>query len=427
MSFFRLFSGLLLIFLAQVSFAQLPNQAFQRSAQVKAEYAKELRLGINTLGFFKDNEYFNKIADGYTLFGYQIQPSLQYYASEKIKIEAGALLLKDFGNNKYKLIQPTFTATFTTGNHTILLGTLYGNLNFGYIEPLWDFENQLTKPIQNGIQYLYKGNKLDLQTWVDWQVMQYAYDTKQEEIAGGLIGNIKLLEKRACLPEFDSPQPRVARGFPFGGCSFGEDCQTIYLPHTLNFPIQFTAKHKGGQIDINDKPLTTLFNGAVGLEYVYQTRPQLPDNSKKAILYSLYTKNYFVGYNNHSFTHQLPFQGGSGIYLNAGADTRWANFMLSYWNGNGYISEFGGKLYQSVSTTVKNPGYTERNREILILRVMKDWYIQDGNEFSGLSFTGRLEPFYDFRTGSVEFSAGLYLNFNTDFFLCKPKTGRSRN
>src|SRR4051812_27519467 len=184
MPFHRLFLSLLLIFLASITYAQLPNQAFQKPVQVNPEYAKQLRLNIGTLGFFKDNEYFNKIADGYTLFGYQLQPSLQYYPSEKIKVEAGALLLKDFGNRKYKLIQPTFTATFTTGNHTVLFGTLNGNLNFGYIEPLWDFEKQLTTPVQNGIQYIYKGNKLDLQTWVDWQVMQYEFDTKQEEIAG---------------------------------------------------------------------------------------------------------------------------------------------------------------------------------------------------------------------------------------------------
>ena len=392
MPFFRLFSVALLIFLAQVCLAQLPNEAFRRAPQVKPEYAKELRLGINALGFFKDNEYFNKIADGYTLFGYQLNPSLQYYASEKIRIEAGALLLKDFGNNQYKLIQPTFTATFTTGNHTLLFGTLYGNLNFGYIEPLWDFERQLTTPVQNGIQYIYKGNKVDLQTWVDWQVMQYEFDTKQEEIAGGFTGSI--------------------RGFWF-------------KRNLFSFPVQFTAKHKGGQIDVNDAPLTTLFNGTTGF-VITKDIEKWPDTASfpvNTFVKELYTKNYFVAYKDHSFTHQLPFQSGYGLYLNAGADTRWANFMLSYWHGNGFISEFGGKLYQSASTTVHHPNYTEKKRELLMLRVMKDWYINDkeSSEWSGLTFTGRLEPFYDFRTGSIEFSAGLYLNFNTDFFLTKIK------
>ncbi|KAA9333840.1 hypothetical protein F0P94_10620 [Adhaeribacter soli] len=353
-----------------------------------------MELGTRTLGFFKDNEYFNKIADGYTLFGYQLQPSLKYYASEKIKLEAGVLLLKDFGNRKYRLIQPTFTAIYSTGKHTFLFGTLHGNLNFGYIEPLWDFERQLTTPIQNGIQYKYDGNRFDFQTWVDWQVMQYAYDPKQEEIAGGFTGNLK--------------------GF-------------FFKRTQLSFPLQFTAKHKGGQIDVNDHPLTTLFNGATGFEITSHLSNWNDSLQQESFLRNIYTKNYFVGYKDHSFTHQFPFQGGSGIYLNAGADTRWANFMLSYWKGNGYISEFGGRLYQSVSTTVKNPGYIEKHRQLLILRIMKDWPIlnADKTEYSGLTFTGRLEPFYDFRTGSVEFAAGLYLNFNTDFFLGKPKL-RSR-
>src|SRR5688572_13448681 len=117
MPFFRLFSGVLLIFLAQISYAQLPNQAFQKSAEVNPVYAKELRLGIRTLGFFKNNEYFNKIADGYTLFGYHFMPSLQYYPSEKVKVEAGALLWKDFGSFKITRFQPTFTVTYTSGSH----------------------------------------------------------------------------------------------------------------------------------------------------------------------------------------------------------------------------------------------------------------------------------------------------------------------
>jgi hypothetical protein len=404
MPFFRLFSGLLLILLAHYSFAQLPNQAFLKRPQVDSAYAKEIRLGIRTLGFFKDNEYFNKIADGYTLFGYQLQPSLLYYPSGKIKLEAGALFLKDFGNRKYKLIQPTFTATFSTGKHTVLFGTLNGNLNFGYIEPLWDFERQLTTPVQNGIQYIYKSKKLDLQTWVDWQVMQYEFDTRQEEIAGGFSGKLKVFEKWKDI--YDD-------GYPFR-----HRLLASRLNHRISIPLQFTAKHKGGQIDVLDEPLTTLFNGAIGFELTKWSTIPLNDSSfKDSFVRSIYTKNYFVGFNDHSFNHQLPFQGGSGIYLNAGADTRWANFMLSYWNGNGYISEFGGKLYQSVSTTVKHPEYTEKDRQILILRIMKDWNV--GN---GLTFTGRLEPFYDFTKKSTEFAAGLYLNFDTDFFLAKPKS-----
>ena len=146
MPFFRLFLGVLLIFLANISFAQLPNEAFQKNPEVNPVYAKELRLGIRTLGFFKNNEYFNKIADGYTLFGYHFMPSLSYYPSEKVKVEAGFLFWKDFGSFKINRFQPTFTLTYTSGPHTLLFGTLNGNANFNYIEPLWDFERQLLVP-----------------------------------------------------------------------------------------------------------------------------------------------------------------------------------------------------------------------------------------------------------------------------------------
>ncbi len=399
MPFFRLFFGLLLILLAQISFAQLPNQAFRKPAGVNPAYAGELRLGVRAFGFFKNNEYFNKIADGYTLFGYQFMPSLQYFPSEKVKIEGGIMLWKDFGNLDLTQVQPIFTVTYQSAEHTLLFGTLNGNLNFDYIEPLWDFERQIQVPLQNGVQYLYKKPRYDLQAFIDWQVMQYPRDTRQEEVGGGFVSNIALFKK-----DLEAPADTLDRAL----------LTHVYPKHTLNLPLQFTGKHKGGQIDVNDQPLTTIFNGAAGLEYTYGFSPKT--SGKKPLLHSLYTKNYFVAYDDYSFVHQLPFQGGSGIYLNAGADTRFGNFMLSYWNGNGYISSFGGKLYQSVSSTVKSPGYIEKDRQLLIFRHMTDFRIIDG-----LTLTNRFEPFIDLNKGTFEFSTGFYVHFNTDFFLAKPK------
>jgi hypothetical protein len=231
----------------------------------------------------------------------------------------------------------------------------------------------------------------------------------RKKLPVGFLGNV-LLYHNYKLKTVDTPPQQMSRNLYT--TSVG-----VPIPNSgksLHLPFQFTAKHKGGQIDTNNSPLTTIFNGAIGLEYSYGV-PSL-NWEKKRFVYDLYTKNYIVGYHDHSFTHKFPFKNGSGIYLNAGANTRWANFMLSYWKGNGFISEFGGKLYQSVSTTVHHPEYTEKNRQLLILRIMKDWNV--GN---GLTFSGRLEPFYDFKAGSIEFSAGLYLNFNTDFYLAKIK------
>ena len=123
-----------------------------------------------------------------------------------------------------------------------------------------------------------------------------------------------------------------------------------------------------------------------------------------------------MGYDDYSFEHQLPFQRGSGIYLNAGADTRFGEFMVSYWCGNGYINEFGGRLYQSVSTTVKNPNYLEKKRELLIIRHLNTYHLTEG-----VTLSNRFEPFFDLNKGTFEFSTGFYVHFDTDFFLGKPK------
>jgi len=90
--------------------------------------------------------------------------------------------------------------------------------------------------------------------------------------------------------------------------------------------------------------------------------------------------------------------------------------MLSYWHGNSYITELGGDLYQSASTTVTTPDYLQQERRLLILRLMKDIEL-----LQGLSLTLRLEPVLDLDKPKFEFSNALYLKFDTDFFLGKPK------
>ena len=89
---------------------------------------------------------------------------------------------------------------------------------------------------------------------------------------------------------------------------------------------------------------------------------------------------------------------------------------MSYWKGNGNISEFGGRLYQSASTTVKNPNYIEKDRELLIIRHMSTFHLT-----KGVTLSNRFEPFFDLNKGTFEFSTGFYVHFDTDFFLGKPR------
>ena len=363
-------------------YAQLNNKALQREIPVQVENANEIRFRLHLLGFSKNNEYFNEIADGYTLFGYHFIPTITYNYKEILQLEAGALIWKDFGSSGFQSIEPILTAKIKKDNWALIFGTLEGNLNHGYIEPLYDFENIITDRLENGTQYIYTSPKVRVDAWIDWNKMIYAFDPDQEQINGGASTAFELLRK---------------------GGRLGEGDTTI-----LTLPVQFTAMHRGGQIDVSDLPLVTWVNAAVGLE----AERELPFR----ILHRVYTKNYLLGYKDFSNEYRQPYQDGYGIYLNIGADTKYQDVMLSYWHGNSYITELGGDLYQSASTTVTTPDYLQQERRLLILRLMKDIEL-----LQGLSLTLRLEPVLDLDKPKFEFSNALYLKFDTDFFLGKPK------
>ncbi|WP_239020903.1 hypothetical protein [Pontibacter arcticus] len=361
---------------------QLNNSALEQKLPVNPKNANELRFNLHVLGFSKNNEYFNNIADGYTLFGYHLNPRLTYFPSEFVRIEAGALLQKDFGSSGYENIQPTFTIKIQKQNHAFLFGTLEGNLNHGYIEPLYDFERVFTNRIENGIQYLLQSDRVKLDAWLEWSNMLYRAEDDQEDVFGGASIGLKLLE-------MDDKKG--------GGDSI-----------RITLPVQFTAQHRGGQIDASELPLLTVANGALGLE--------IEKEYSKGIVHRIYTKNYLVGYKDFSNEYRYIYQDGYGYYLNAGIDTKYQDVMLSYWEGNRYMANRGGQLYQAVSTTYKNAGYVEEKRRLLILRLMKDIRLMEG-----LDLTLRLEPVYDFNNPQLEFANSIYLTFDTGFFVAKPK------
>jgi len=357
--------------------AQLDNSAFLYSLTVRPAYDHQLRLSVNAFQFFKDNEYFNKIADGYTLFGTQFNPRLTYYASPNLRLEAGIFLWKDYGNPRLQQVRPTFTGVYQSpnGRNRILFGNIESHLHHGYIEPLFDFERVILKRLEEGLQYQLQSRRVRLDAWVDWQRQQYRYSNYQEEITGGLASELLLT-------------PDSTRNW------------------RLSVPLQFTARHYGGQIDTLDKPLQTLFNYSLG----FRAERQLTSRTVSR----LRAEVHGVFFNDRSFTKIYPYAQGTGLYLNAGADTRFARVLLSYWQGHHFVAPLGGRLYQSVSTTVANPQFTDPNRQILLVRFLRDFRLP-----GQVVLTARLEPVYDFNAHLLDFSAGIYLNFNQDFFLAK--------
>ena len=92
-----------------MSFAQLNNQVFEDSLSIRPQEAHKLYLQVQNLNFVKNNEYFNDIIPGQTLFGYQLKPRLVYFAAKNVRVEAGLFVLRDFGKAQFTQLAPVFS------------------------------------------------------------------------------------------------------------------------------------------------------------------------------------------------------------------------------------------------------------------------------------------------------------------------------
>jgi hypothetical protein len=355
--------------------AQLDNRAFEDWYKIDSSNAHKLYLGTNIFMFQKDNEYFNQIVDGYTLFGYQFNPKLVYFPSKNVRIDGGIFLSKDFGNDAFIQIAPTLSVKIKKDSFELTLGTLQGSLNHRLVEPIYNFERIIGARLENGMQLTCNKRRFFIDQWIAWEKMQYYGSTYQEQVWGGISGVYK---------------PIISDKFE------------------MHIPLQSTAIHQGGQIDVNPNPLTTLLNSAGGLSFIFKFN--------STFLKGIRTDNYYVNYHDFSFVKTRPYNSGNGIYSNLTFNTKFGDVMFSYWDGYHYYGIKGGDLYQSVSKAIGQPGYLEPNRELLILRILRDIRIMEG-----MTLSSRFEPYYDFVEKRTEFSFGLYLNYRPMFFISRIK------
>lgn len=331
----------------------------------------QVLLALNAFTFFKDNEYFNPLLDGRTLLGTHFNPQLVYYPVNGLRLEAGVFLWKDFGNPVFQQVRPTYRATWTVKRNEFILGNIRPHLHHDYIEPLFNFERVMLNPLEEGVQYRYRGRRLLLDTWVDWQRQQYRFSPYQEELVGGLSSRFALTRAESAL-------------------------QVVV-------PFQFTATHSGGN-DTLVKPLQTLFNEAIGVE-----ARQVLGNRRHALRFN----GYVVGFQDNSPVRgQLPFRYGRGLYANATLETPYGEVMMGYWYGQSYLARLGGDFYQGVAHTVGGPRFIDRNRRLLLVRLLRDFRIADA-----AALTVRVEPVYDVSIQLLDFSAAVYLNFRQEWLL----------
>lgn len=355
---------------------QADNTFFYDNYTLQPEDSGKLKLGIDINGFFRNKEFFNKIIPGYTLFGYQFRPSLSYYPSSYIRLDAGGYFLKDFGDKGFAEIRPTFAIKYFKNNFSLIFGTLEGAATHRLIEPLYDMERIIEKRIENGVQFKYVKQRIFADTWLQWVNMINFGDNEQEELNAGISFNYKLLDR----PSFQ-----------------------------VEFPFQFIANHHGGQIDITSKPAVTYYNSALGLGLDFLFDGDI-------FIKNIRSDNYFVVYYATDATPDMAFKNGYGIYFNLTSEFKWLTFMASYWHGNEYLAPLGTPIYQSASVFYVDNLYTEpvRNLFLGLISIEK----QMGGS---LSVAFRFEPIYDIKNNRLDHLESLYLRFRNNFILKKSK------
>ena len=366
----------------------------------------ELRLNIDNIDFFRDNEYKGNICKGYTLPGFWLRPTLSYQPLKNLNVEVGAYMLHYWGANKYPNLNysdieewkgsqtqkgfhvlPFLRAEVAlTKNFMVVVGSLYGKGCHHLIEPLYNPEIGLSGDPETGLQIIWETKAMDLDMWINWESFIFDDDYHQESFTYGLSARFKANKPSS--------------------------------PVHVYFPLQILAQHRGGEIntEAEDREVKTWINAAAGVGVRLNTGNRLLTSWDFQLLGAIY-KQQSGG--------ELPFDDGYGIYAKAGANIWRFHVNAGYWWNKDFISIHGNPLFGAVSInedgySVDNPtmawlhaDYTQALAKGFTIAIHADIY----NNFSVDAYSS--EEGWTEESNKLSFAFGLCLRINTGFLLKK--------
>lgn len=360
---------------------------------------KKFGIEVYNQNFIKNNEYFNFIADGYTLLGTQIHPELVYKLDEKSVFKLGVYTSKNFGSNKIAEAIPTFSYNYRNGNHSFTIGNWSATNNHNLIEPLMASEKILGKElIETGFRYKYANQFLSVDAWLNWENYIVKYDDNQEVFTTGISSIFSALKKEK---------------------------------HTITIPISLLHYHQGGQI--NDKffedetidSTTDLLNANVGFVY----KNNIGENQFFRLGY-----HYLLHFSDEGY---YPFyaKSGSANYVIGTYGINNLEFSLAYFSANDFISFKSNDMFKTHSVKIENNyvngdldiryiNHFEPNRELLFAKINYSKELSK-NVIAGVQFEGfyqmneanisSLFGFEDNISNHFDYSYGIYIRFNDVF------------
>jgi hypothetical protein len=358
--------------------AQVDYPVFQNKTIINPADSQQLSFNLYNLNYLNNTEWFGNIPLSGTLFGYEIIPELEYQISPKLIIKGGIYLQKEFGRPNYTTIAPTFEVKYRAKHSSYIIGNLEGGTDHGYIEPIYDYKNNINERLENGFQFLVDTKPYNHDFFINWRRAIHPGDDFKEQFDIGYSGNLNVINKNNW---------------------------------NIHIPIQMLYSHKGGQYDSLHTPLQSLVNSALGISATY--------NFDSRLLQKIVFENYYVNYKDISGEKLQPFNEGNAFLSHLLFQFKNVGFDLRYWNGEGYIGPRGMALFQSVSE--KYPGLVEKHRELLIAS-----FIYDKEIYKNVFFDFRIIPYKDFiekitsGTG-LEYSYEMYLKYVLKINLTKIK------
>jgi len=360
--------------------AQYDYTSFYTSPKTDSLQTQKLFLSLENQNLLRNNEFFNNIDPGFTVFGSLLNTTLKYSPVQNFLLEGGIHFLKHYGENRFDRVVPLFRVQYAIlPELQVIMGNIYGGLNHNYIEPFYRFDRFMEDPPETGLQFLLNTTRIHSDLYINWEHFLHRDGYNDEEqFTLGWTNNFSIT----------SPESQLK----------------------LSIPVQLLAHHIGGQIDTLNLPDGSLVNYAVGISLGYR----LP-----GMVTEIGVQLHGIGYRELASPAQMPFDKGHAIYPLFYTRLKWADLYLGYWKAYHFIAPRGEPLFSSISNI--QPSLVFPERKLFVFKLNIHHQIA-----TGISIGARYEGYYDLKgtlpgitQSHYDFSYGMYINFKRDLILKK--------
>jgi len=340
--------------------------------------SKKFSIHLYNNNFVKNNEYFGPYTEGITYIGSVLQPEVTWALSRKFSLSGGWYFQQYYGFDGFNQSLPVIRARYRfRSDAQVIFGQLDGQLQHGFIEPIYNTDNYFIKNPEYGVQFLFNRKKFSADLYMDWEKFLLPGEAHQEVITGGLLASYYLTDKIE------------NRG--------------------LSAHFQSIIHHFGGQIDISDNPLQSRANLAAGLKYIFVPGSKPLDR--------LTLSSFYIQAMELSQTNTIPFESGFALHNAITFENKWVKLSIGWFHGEYFFAPMGDYLFQSVSQL--NNWYVGEKRDLITPKLLIGHDIM-----KGLNFGFRIESYYDLQRNANDFSYGLNISVNLEVFDWNIKKGK---